>query len=205
MFAIQKTSTRKVVHRVMLAVVLIALAVSMLPQPTQAADLAQTACVTKHTVVAGETLSSIASEYGITWQELADANNLTDPYTIYVGQVLCIPEGAETPEDADDSSESTASGTGPRFDVEFVDDVYIRIGVAEYAANQSHLVKAGEFVQRWAFTRLAVIDRFRTDKNGNADVLVRLPQDYRDVPLIICLKNAFTDKTQCGYFDPLDN
>lgn len=49
-----------------------------------------------YTVVAGDTLSRIAARYGVTVQELAAANNITDPSRIRVGQVLVIPSG-ETP------------------------------------------------------------------------------------------------------------
>ena len=51
------------------------------PQPTE----------TTYTVVAGDTLSGIASRYGTTYQELARINNIANPNLIYVGQVIKIP------------------------------------------------------------------------------------------------------------------
>jgi LysM repeat protein len=50
--------------------------------------------VTVHIVSFGETLFSIAQAYGVSWEALAEANGLTYPYLIYVGQELVIP-GAE--------------------------------------------------------------------------------------------------------------
>jgi LysM repeat protein len=47
-----------------------------------------------HTVQPGETLSSIARRYGTTWQAIAQANNLSNPNQIYVGQKLKIPTGS---------------------------------------------------------------------------------------------------------------
>lgn len=44
-----------------------------------------------HTVQRGETLSSIAREYGTTWQAIAQANGISNPSQIYVGQRLKIP------------------------------------------------------------------------------------------------------------------
>lgn len=44
-----------------------------------------------HTVVAGETLYSIANQYGTTAESLALANGLTNPNQLYVGQVLYLP------------------------------------------------------------------------------------------------------------------
>lgn len=45
-----------------------------------------------HTVQRGETLASIAAKYGITVQEIAAANNITNPNLIAVGQELFIPQ-----------------------------------------------------------------------------------------------------------------
>lgn len=44
-----------------------------------------------HTVQRGETLSSIARQYGTTWQAIAQANNIANPSQIYAGQSLKIP------------------------------------------------------------------------------------------------------------------
>ena len=44
-----------------------------------------------HIVQAGENLTWIANEYGISIEALMRANEITDADTIYVGQVLCIP------------------------------------------------------------------------------------------------------------------
>lgn len=44
-----------------------------------------------YTVVAGDTLSGIASRYGTTYQKLAAYNNISNPNLIYVGQQIKIP------------------------------------------------------------------------------------------------------------------
>lgn len=44
-----------------------------------------------HVVRSGENLASIALKYGVTVQELVNANGLTNPNKILVGQVLIIP------------------------------------------------------------------------------------------------------------------
>lgn len=44
-----------------------------------------------HTVQVGEHLAAIARLYGLSWPTVAQANNITDPNHIYVGQVLIIP------------------------------------------------------------------------------------------------------------------
>jgi len=49
-------------------------------------------CVRYYEVNKNSTLAKIASAFGFTAGELAYANELPKPYTIYVGQKLCIPE-----------------------------------------------------------------------------------------------------------------
>lgn len=44
-----------------------------------------------HVVKPGETLFLISLQYGVAWPAIAEANNLTSPYVIYVGQTLQIP------------------------------------------------------------------------------------------------------------------
>jgi len=46
----------------------------------------------EHEVRAGETLSEIARAYGVTSQDILDANALRDPNVLRVGQKLFIPE-----------------------------------------------------------------------------------------------------------------
>ena len=44
-----------------------------------------------HTVAPGENLYRISLQYGLTWPQIAAANGITDPDSIYLGQVLIIP------------------------------------------------------------------------------------------------------------------
>ena len=79
------------VRRLMISVVVLAMLLS-------GAGLAQAqggAGQVKHTVQAGETLYRIALKYERTVDAVAQANNITNPNLIYVGQELTIP-GAST-------------------------------------------------------------------------------------------------------------
>lgn len=53
------------------------------PRPPQGAGY--------HTVKTGETLGKIAAAYGLTTASIANANGLSNPNLIYVGQRLIIP------------------------------------------------------------------------------------------------------------------
>src|SRR5688572_17156049 len=50
-----------------------------------------------HTVQAGETLYRISLRYGVSLTALVQANNISNPNLIFVGQVLIIPTGGTTP------------------------------------------------------------------------------------------------------------
>lgn len=48
-------------------------------------------CRFVYTVKIGDSLYSIARKYGVTWEVIAAANNITSPYIITVGQQLTVP------------------------------------------------------------------------------------------------------------------
>lgn len=52
---------------------------------------------TQHRVRSGETLSSIASRYGVGMTQLAELNELRRPYRIQAGQVLSLPGSGKAP------------------------------------------------------------------------------------------------------------
>lgn len=111
---------------------------------------------TKHTVTAGESLWSISQKYyqdGYKWSEVAKANNLPEPYTIEVGQVLSVPDSKKevpTFEKEQPSSDSTteSSISGATYTVVKGDDLW-NIAVRSYGdgyqwvkiARENNLVK----------------------------------------------------------------
>ena len=65
-----------------------------------------------HTVVAGETLDSIAFAYGVTRADLLALNNIADPRIIQIGQQIIVRAPDPTPEPtAEASSEATSDRT----------------------------------------------------------------------------------------------
>lgn len=50
-----------------------------------------------YTVVSGDTLSDIADRFGVSVDDLAAINNLDDPTSLFVDQVLTIPGSGSTP------------------------------------------------------------------------------------------------------------
>jgi LysM repeat protein len=62
-----------------------------------------------HTVQPGETLSVIASRYGISVWTLVKLNNIANPALIYAGQMLAIPQSGDQP-----AAPAPAAGGGRR-------------------------------------------------------------------------------------------
>ena len=67
------------------------------PTPTPLETATATPEIETHVVRSGETLSSIARQYGLSSDEIATANNILDPNQIYSGQILTLPP-ASNPE-----------------------------------------------------------------------------------------------------------
>jgi murein DD-endopeptidase MepM/ murein hydrolase activator NlpD len=65
--------------------------------PLVAANDLPTVSSNIHVVQPGETLFRIATSYGLTTNELASANGISDPTRIYAGQQLVIPNLEESP------------------------------------------------------------------------------------------------------------
>jgi len=115
--------------------------VSATPQPPQATTAPSSGSGTAnyiwHTVQRGESLSSIARRYGTTWQAIAQANNLSNPNQIYVGQKLKVP----TATGSGDSSGGSTAGCRVKHRVkpgEWVWQIARNYGVSPYdilAAN----------------------------------------------------------------------
>lgn len=62
-----------------------------------------------HIIKAGDTLSSIAERYGFSVAELAQANSLVDPNTIFLGEVLIIPGPSPAPSSTKSANAALAS------------------------------------------------------------------------------------------------
>lgn len=72
------------------------------PEPAEAQD------GIRHTVASGESPGSIANRYGVSVEELMEANNISDPRRMRAGQVLVIPgteDQAREEEDEDEEAE----------------------------------------------------------------------------------------------------
>jgi len=100
------------------------------PAPSQ-----PSACNRTHTVVAGQTLSGIAVNYGVSIHSLAQANGVSVTSYVYTGQRLCIP-GSGT------SGGGTAGGGGATRTGGFWYEVQLGDSLGRIAFNNGTTVSA---------------------------------------------------------------
>lgn len=180
-----------------LALVL-AFVVAALPQPAMAATTADTSCNVKHTVQSGETLTSIADKYTVNWRDVATANSLLEPYTIYVSQVLCIPGQA-----ASSTSGSTTTSKTPDVKVTKWTKTQLTVAITGFTPKLSYIFRSSANI--WGDRTYYRLGRIRTDKNGAATVTLLLPKELRNQSeLIVCAKNAINDVAVCKKFRPTE-
>jgi len=176
---------------VLLSVVLaLALLVSALPQGPAAAQN----CKVKHTVEAGDTIQYLANLYSVGWEEIVNANDLLPPYTITVGQVLCIP-GASNP--ASKSTEKAKKGKEPTLDV--VPQIsHVYVSVENFAPKTSYFVRI--FPRNYNVSyRIGV---FTTNKEGDFADWFKIPGFVpRNANMGVCVKNAWTDAVSCVKYE----
>jgi hypothetical protein len=175
-----------------LLLVLALLALS-LPGPALAAT-----CSRNYTVASGDTISKIAETYKVSVQELATANSLTTPYTIYIGQVLCIPATTSTSTSTSSSSTSSSStssstSSGPTLELSIIGNKILLEG-SHFPGQNTYYVRIGEKNS----TKSQKLGRVRSLKDGLVDGFFLLPKPLRQARVIeICLKNVENDDLFC--------
>ena len=164
-----------------------------LPQPALAAK-----CKIKHTVEAGDTVQYLADIYQVDWREIVEANELTDPYVLVIGQILCIPDGTP-PTDTEDTTATTVTVTDnkgkeatmevdPHFD-------QIILKVTNFNKKTPYYVSVANSPDNPIYFR---VGRMRTDEAGNSEGLFKMPLYFPNTRTItVCVKNNWTDARSC--------
>jgi LysM repeat protein len=173
--------------------------VSIFPQPVRAAqepEQPKQQCIDRHGVRRGDTLLKLEAQYGISWRKIAAANGITAPWTIYIGQVLCIPgRKGEDPRPGRDTTPKTKA-------VPLVFRVRVKAGMltvrtARFPANELYYVRADDAKRPGSlWHRLGLL---RTGPlPGYVETSYMLPEELlKATKLEVCLKNAITDDVAC--------
>ena len=101
-------------HRLLITVLLLVASVgAVISVPLLTASAAPNAnCQANYTVVWGDTLAKIGAKYGVSVQQIADANGIANPNLIYAGSTLCIPNTSSSDASSGSSQASSSSSGG---------------------------------------------------------------------------------------------
>lgn len=188
-----KSEKTKLAARITSLLLVIALLTASLPLTGEA--FAMQNCGKSHTVVSGDTLSAIAAKYGTTVQELATLNDLTAPYTLTIGQVICVPGSAATATPTGSSSSKSSSKDTVSFQV--IDRGGKFDLVVEATAAKSIFTVRVSRRTVGSMPKWYKIGSLKTKKEGTITRRYRLPDNLIDEDINICLKNVRTNKTFC--------
>lgn len=150
-------------------------------------------CVTQHVVKYGETLHRIALAYGLSWPVVAQANNLPNPNTIYVGQRLCIPS-SNTPQPPPPPPPGPVVGVIPTFAiVSVVANQSVTIRTSNFPANEQFEVRMGLFGSQGV--NGTYVTNTGTNSGGSFTATYTIPANLRNLSRI-----AIRMQSASGYY-----
>jgi LysM repeat protein len=175
---------------ILLALSLLASTMPALAAPTAKIDWED--CWYTYEVKRGDNLRSISNKFGINVGSIVDETEMDPPYTIYVGQRLCIPK--KNIKNAPNVSTSRRNAYA----------VYFTAGrsgndilVYTYNYPKTTVLVKGENAGNSSW-KLVDIGKINIAAAGNRKVWrFRLPSELRVKKLLICLKDRRTGYLQC--------
>lgn len=169
------------------------LAVS-LPTSVHAAPAAKISCAFDYRVRKGDTLAKIASRYGVKPVDIVRVNKMHKPYSIFVGQRICIPNISK--EGFKDIPKVNANALAGYFVVSW-NPKGIKIQATNFPKKNNYYVKVDDLkdgIKKWI-----KLGTFRTTKKGSNSRIFKLPPELQGaVSLKVCLKNARTNSLTCN-------
>ena len=199
-FHFERAGLRRWVAGSLSVLLVLAFVFSALPQVAFAAEDAT--CTKSYTVVSGDTLSTIAAKYSTTVAQIASDNSLKEPYTLYVGQQLCVAGAAAATStgtsstSGSTSSSNTKSSKDPDMTLS-VTPGFLTIKTANFPTKSNFYIKISPNIRRESssYTKIGLL---KTKKEGSVTKTFKLPKDFNHVASIsVCVKNAMTDDTLC--------
>ena len=180
------------IARLLLALVVFALFLALILGVQTAFASSRRGCSEMHTVKSGESLAKIAQKYRVHWQAIAEANGLKDPYIVFVGDRLCIPERSR---DAEYEGGKAPVSEAASLSITLVGKD-VKITTYNFPKKHAYNVKvddAGDNYLRWS--KLGILS---LPKDGNATKSFELPRKLQTKQkLTVCLKDRVTDALIC--------
>ena len=177
--------------KILTILVMLGLLAAMLPTSA----LAATKCDPTYAVKRGDTLTSIGNQFGYAANQIVQVNKMNKPYTIYVGQKLCIPESKDK--------------NAPK-----VDSKYANAKAAFFTAGRT---TDGVMIYTFTYPKTTVLIKGASAPNNerkfykigtmvtqnNKVFKFTLPSELKNAKnLQICLKDRTTSYLQCVYTRP---
>ena len=162
--------------------IVLSMVLGAFPKPAQAAT-----CDTYYTVKSGDTKSRIAQLYKITWREIAEANDLEEPYNLTVGQRLCIP-----------FSEDDEERPNPNINIK-VSVTHTTMTITVSGLSDKKAV----FIVRTRDATIGIggwqnLGRLKGKKSTTTKGIFIIPKQLiKTLYLQVCLKNSSTDELTC--------
>jgi spore germination protein YaaH len=168
----------KVFHIAIAFLLVFAALAAALPRPAQAATSA--VCEDTHTVKSGDTIYNLAKKYETTVNKLARANDLEKPYTLTVGQSLCIPAPRQP------SSNYTWSAV--------LSNGQVTVTGEKFKKNHPFHIKVREDLDSpWV-----KLGKVTADKSGELEKKFTLNKSLSNASVLyVCLKDGVTDYLDC--------
>ena len=187
-----QTATSRRLAKLLAVLLILSLLAALLPTMASGAPLQEEKkCSRYFEVNRNSTLKKIADAFGYTPAQIADANDMKSPYTIYVGQSLCIPTKKVSNLKAVSSTNYNAKA------VSFVagrQDNYILLHMYNYPKT-TVILKAGD-ASGGKLYKITTIDD-ASAFNGKT-LRYKIPTDLQSAnKLRICLKDRTTGHLQC--------
>jgi hypothetical protein len=145
-------------------------------------------------VEAGDTLTYLGNLYNIDWREIAEANDINEPYVLILGSVLCIPGGTKP---SDTTTTTGTEGKEPTL-VVVPQGTFIFVTVENFPPKTQYYVRV---FPRSGFVSYR-IGHFLTNKEGDFSDWFKVPLFIPRTPsMAICVKNVWTDATSCVKYE----
>ncbi len=175
---------------------ILSLLAALLPLNVLAAPAAATKCTTTYEVKRGDTLAKIGNRFGYAPNQIVYVNkSWVKPYTIYVGQRICIPE--KKSKDAPKLDSKYANAAAAHFVAgRTVDSVLIYTYTYPKTTVIVRVANAGDPNRK--FYSVGTINI--ASIGNNRSIKFKLPSALKNArQLQVCLKDRTTSYLQCVY------
>ena len=173
-----------------LTILLIGLMAALSPLTASAATVNN--CKQWHTVQSGEYLVLIAKTYNVDWRDIAEINNIVNPYVIYPGQKICIS--------ASSTGTDTTKGSAKVYATSVKEDTKVTLQGKSLTPLSKYTIYFSN--EKKANASLLKIGSITTDKAGAFKATFNIPTTLHDISKIrVTLKNSSGASTSNWFFN----